>query len=81
MVGIEDGSQLQFSPDYTSGETVTAIVHSHNKILFREEVTSLSKSAAEILNAPSQIQGTLYWCFNGESLDDRRRRMEQEGSE
>ncbi len=81
MVGIEDGTELQFRPDPTSEEHITAVVHSHNRIVFREEVTSLSRAAAQILGAAQGIQGTLYWYYKGETLDDRRRRMQQEGGE
>lgn len=81
MVGIEDGTELQFRPDSTSEEDITAVVHSHNTITFRGEVTSLSRAAQEILGATQGIQGTLYWYYKGECLDDRRRRMEQEGGE
>ena len=81
MVGIEDGTELQFRPDSASEEAITAVVHSHNRIVFRGEVLSLSRAAAQLLGASAGIQGPLYWYFNGESLDDRRRRMEQEGSE
>ena len=81
MVGIEDGTELQFRPDFTSAEPITAVVHSHNRITFRGEVTSLSRAAQQLLGAAQGIQGPLYWYYKGECLDDRRRRMEQEGSE
>jgi hypothetical protein len=66
------GDIIYFSRD----ENITATVLKNNKIDLNGEVTSLSKSAAELLKAPSPVQGTIYWMYDGETLNERRNRME-----
>ena len=86
MVAIGPGSELQFRYKDISneGEPITAEVASHNKITFEGQETSLSGAATSILQRHGiqwPAQGPLYWYYEGESLDDRRRRMEDEGGE
>ena len=87
MVGISAGSELRFHySDITNeGEPFTAVVVSRNRISFEGEETSLSAAAGSILQRHGRgawtPQGPLYWYFGGESLDQRRRRMEEEGAE
>ncbi len=87
MVGIPVGAELAF---HSSGmpplpEPITATVVSHNRIAFEGEETSLSAAATAILRRHELITGNwtvagpLYWHFEGESLDARRRHMEAEG--
>lgn len=75
MVDIPIGAELYFSRD----ESVKAKVvdtKSANSIEFRGEVTSLSASAQEILGYEYGVAGTDYWMYEGETLDERRRRFE-----
>jgi hypothetical protein len=77
-IGIKPGDALTFSRD----EARTATVLSGNKILLDGEETSLSAAALKILQelgytTPS-AQGPAYWMFDGELLDERRRRLEAE---
>ena len=85
MVGIGIGAELRFRANASDEENITAEVHSHNRIRFRDRVTSLTAAAQDILRERGQAatnpQGPLYWRFEGESLDDRRRRMEREGGD
>ncbi len=88
MVGIAAGAELQFRySDITDEgeEPFTAVVVSRNRIAFEGEETSLSGAARSILQRNGRSiwtpQGPLYWYFEGESLDERRRRMEEEGAE
>ena len=85
MVGIGSGTELHFRANASEEEHITAEVHSHNQILFQDEVTSLTAAAQRVLQergyAATNPQGPSYWYFEGESLDDRRRRMEREGGD
>ena len=86
MVGIETGAELQFHYRDISnnGEPFTADVVSTNRIRFEGQEPSLSAAATSIMQEHGitwPAQGPLYWHYEGESLDDRRRRMEEEGAE
>lgn len=77
-IGIKPGDLLIFSRD----EARTATVLPSNKILLDGEETSLSAAALKVLQelgytTPS-AQGPAYWMFEGELLDERRRRLEAE---
>ena len=79
MVDIKPGTTLHYLRD----ENFTCKVISKNKIEFRGEEMSLS-AAALILNNEvmgytwSSIAGPYNWLLDGESLSDRRKRMEDE---
>lgn len=73
MVDIPVGSELVFSRD----ENIKAKVMDNRSIEFNGEITSLSKSAQKILGYDYGIAGTDYWMFEGETLDERRRRFEE----
>ena len=90
MVGINPGTELQFHYGAISheGEPITAEVASHNRITFEGQETSLSAAATSIMQghgvewtAKWSAAGPLYWYYEGESLDERRRRMEEEGGD
>lgn len=75
MVEIPLGAELYFSRD----ESIKAKVidtHSTNSIELNGKRTSLSHSAQDILGYQYGVAGTDYWMFDGETLDERRRRME-----
>lgn len=69
---IPVGSEIFYSRD----SSVKARVLPNNKIEINGEETSLSKSAQELLGYNYGVAGTLYWMFQDESLDERRRRLE-----
>ena len=76
MVSIPLGAELQFSRD----ESVTARVIGRTgseSIEFRGAPTSLSAAAQEVLGYQNVVSGTDYWMYKGETLDERRRRMEE----
>jgi len=73
-LGIKPGDVLTFSRD----ETITATVVQKNKINYCDETLSLSAAAEKLLGYQNGVSGPLYWKFEGELLDDRRRRMESE---
>ena len=74
-VKIPIGAELYFSRD----ENIKAKVidtHAVNSIEFNGKKTSLSRSAQKILGYQYSIAGTDYWMYDGETLDERRRRFE-----
>lgn len=89
MVGIPIGATLHFKATADDEDAnITAQVRSPKTILFDGQKDSLSGAARKILErrgmAPrtaASAPGPQYWYYEGESLDDRRRRMEREDSE
>ena len=71
---IPVGSEIYFSRD----ESVKARVLPNNVIELNGGETSLSKSSKELLGYKKPVAGTLYWMFEDETLDERRRRMDGE---
>lgn len=74
MVGIPAGSEIVFSRD----ENIKAKVLDNKLIEFNNETTSLSLSAQKILGYQHGVAGTDYWMYEGETLDERRKRMSSE---
>lgn len=74
LLNVPIGSELSFISD----EKIKAVVVDDRHIKVNEKVTSTSRSAAELTNSKSQLRGSLYWLYEGETLDDRRRRIETE---
>jgi plastocyanin len=77
-VKIPIGSELTFTHD----ENVKATVADDRAILFEDEVSSLSAAAMKALKklgySWSSVRGPAYWMYEGESLSERRDRMEAE---
>jgi len=72
--GIPVGSKLTFTRD----SNIIAEVVEKDKIKINGKIDSMSKFAMELLGYKRQPQGTLYFEFEDEILDDRRRRLEEE---
>jgi hypothetical protein len=71
------GGELRFIRD----ESITAIVADDKKIMFRDELTSVSGAALTVMQELenihwTQIAGPTYWLYEGETLSDRRKRIE-----
>ena len=73
--GIPLGAEIYFSRDETKKAKVVDL-HSAKSIEFDGAVTSLSLSAKKLLGYKYGIAGTDYWMYEGETLDERRRRIE-----
>jgi len=77
-IGVQPGAVLSFSRD----ETRTATVITGNKVTLDGEEMSLSAAALKLLRElgykTPTAQGPAYWIFDGELLDERRRRVEAE---
>ncbi len=77
-VGIKPGAILTFSRD----ESITAKVLPEGRLLLDGETLSPSAAALKVLRqlgyrSPT-ANGSAYWMFDGELLDERRRRLEAE---
>ena len=70
---IPVGSKLTFTRD----SNIIAEVVEKDKIKIDDKVNSLSSFAMELLKYSRRPQGTLYFKFEDEILDDRRRRMDE----
>lgn len=72
MVDIPTGAELVFSRN----ENIKAKVIDNRSVEYNGEITSLSLSARKILGYDYGVAGTDYWMYEGETLDERRRRFE-----
>jgi hypothetical protein len=77
MVDIPLGAEIYFSRDESKKAKVINL-NLAKSIEFNGKITSLSLSAQEILGYHYGVAGTDYWMYDGETLDERRRRMESE---
>ncbi len=77
LAGISLGAEIYFGRDEARKAKVIDL-HSVKSIEFNGEITSLSTSAQKILGYDYGIAGTDYWMYEGETLDERRRRIENE---
>ena len=75
MAGIPLGAEIYFSRDENKKAKVIDL-HSAKSIEFNGEITSLSTSAQKILGYNYGVAGPDYWMYEGETLDERRRRFE-----
>lgn len=74
--GIPVGSKLTFTRD----SNIVAEVVANDKIKIGDKISSLSTFAMELLGYQRRPQGTLYFEYEDEILDDRRRRMDNENT-
>jgi hypothetical protein len=80
-IGIPVGATLVFYRD----ENITATTTANNKVFFEGREMSISGSAEEILNTrfgnkrKGGTQGSLYWKYNGYTLEELRQNQENEG--
>ena len=73
---MKPGSIISF----TENEDVKATVLDDRHIEYDGKSTSVSELARRLLDLKHAVQGTLYFTYQGETLNDRRLRMENEGS-
>ena len=75
-LGIKPGDTLTFSRD----EAITCTVLEGGKVLYLEEPTSPSAAALKVLHSlgykTPAASGSEYWMYDGELLDERRKRLE-----
>lgn len=77
-IGIKPGDVLSFSRD----ESIQATVATDGKLAYEGELLSPAAAALKALHKLGSqtptANGYLYWMFQGETLDERRRRLEEE---
>lgn len=78
MVDIPDGAELTF----IDNEIITCQVAGDRKVRFKNEEMSLNQVTKHILKEHSgrnsgEVRGPSHWLFKGETLTERRMRMEQ----
>jgi len=77
-IGIKTGDALTFSRD----ESIQAIVATDGKVQYDGEFLSPSAAAVKALHKlgfqATSVSGSEYWMFEGETLNERRQRMEEE---
>ncbi len=82
MVDIEEGEELYFYKETEHGERITCAVKANNSVAYKEEIMSLSASAMKIVTELGYdwvtVSGPACWCYEGETLDERRQRFESE---
>lgn len=76
MVNIPIGAELTYINDENIKARVVKL-SGQKTIEFEGEETSPSAAAQKLLGYPYQVQGTIYWMYEGETLDERRKRMER----
>lgn len=71
-VGIPLGAVLQFIRD----RSITAVVTQGSNVEIQGAVKSLSRAAQDLLHVAYPVQGPIFWVYEDETLDERRRRIE-----
>ncbi len=74
MVGLKPGDRVVFTGD---PEKVATVVDDR-RVEYEGVTTSLSALAEQLTGSGHAMQGPLYFTYEGETLADRRRRMEGE---
>lgn len=75
MIGLKAGDEVVFRDDATKKAMVVDDTH----IEYDGVTTSLSRLANELTGIEHALQGTIYFTYRGELLDDIRRRMDGGG--
>jgi len=73
--GIVPGSYITF----TENEDIKVKVLDDRKVEYNGKPISVSELARRLLDLKHPVQGTLYFTYEGETLSDRRGRLEEEG--
>lgn len=74
MVKIPVGAFLNLARN----KDVVCEVVDNRWVKYKGEITSLTAAAKDALGITRPLQGPLYWEYEGETLVDRRKRMEQQ---
>ena len=74
MVKIPFGAILNL----TRNKDITCVVTDNRWVNYKGEITSLTAAAKDALGITRTIQGPLYWEYEGETLVDRRKRLEEQ---
>ena len=74
LADIPVGSEIVYIRD----ESVIAKVVDEKQIDINGEITSVSAAASRLLDSKWPVCGTRYWKYEGETLDERRNRLNSE---
>ena len=76
VIDIPVGAELAFA----NRDDVKCTVHNQvpAQVEYDGEITTLSASARTVLGVDYGVQGALYWMYDGETLNARRLRMEED---
>lgn len=77
MVGIEVGETLEWADDSTR---TCKVVNRKNRVGYEDQEYTLSRLSAN-LKGWTSAQGSRYWLYQGETLQERRERLESSGDE
>jgi len=73
LIKLSEGTELMFTND----AKIKAYVASDLKhVIYNGVELSLSAAAAKIIQSDYPLQGTIYWTYNGKTLDEIRRENE-----
>ena len=72
MAEIHAGAVLRWAYD----PSITCEVVDDRQVTYQGSLYRLSGLAQKLLNSDVSVQGTLYWMYDEETLDERRRRLE-----
>lgn len=72
IVNIPIGSELIFTRDRTKKAKVLA----GGNIEIDGKIKSLSRAAQDLLNVNYPVQGPIFWIYDDETLDERKKRLE-----
>lgn len=73
-VNIPVGAELSFTRD----RNIKVKVSMNSNIEINGEIKSLSKAAQDLLGTNYPLQGPIFWMYEDETLDERRKRMRNE---
>lgn len=73
ILDIPIGSELAF----IHNKEIRATVVDERHIKLGDDITTTSAAATRLTGLGRPLQGTLYWLFKGETLNDRRERLER----
>ena len=76
MVGLSPGTELTFFKD----ESITCTVRDDRLVDYQGELIALSPLSQKLLGYRN-VGGADYWLYQGETLSERRRRLENEEAE
>ena len=74
MVDIDPGTELAF----LRNESVTCTVADDQLVQYKDKTTALSPLTRDLLGYATTPAGGDYWLYDGETLNERRRRLENE---
>ena len=77
-IGIPLGAELEFIHDRSIKVTVA---DEKRKVLYNGEEWTLSALAKVLLKRDGEVQGTLHFSYNGETISDLRDRLEDSNSD